>query len=96
MHDIQRLGLGYRFENEIKRALDRILSCEQYDLASAKEDLHVAALRFRVLKQQGNDLHKHISLRHSWTMKGKFMETIHNDVKGVLSSHEASYLAFEG
>lgn len=42
--DVQRLGLGYRFENEIKRALHRILSWQGYDRVNSEKDLHVAAL----------------------------------------------------
>lgn len=54
--DIERLGLGYRFENEIKRALERILSWEGYNQANAQKDLQVAALRFRLLRQHGFDI----------------------------------------
>ncbi|KAH9744557.1 Beta-myrcene/(E)-beta-ocimene synthase 2 [Citrus sinensis] len=106
--DVQRLGLGYRFENEIKRALHRILSWQGYDHVNPEKDLHVTALRFRLLRQHGFDISQgnnlqycfevQRSLRHSWTLKpeGNFTETVHKDVKGVLSLNEASYLAFEG
>lgn len=54
--DVQRLGLGYRFENEIKRALHRILSWQGYDHVNPEKDLHVAALRFRLLRQHRFDI----------------------------------------
>ncbi|RVW72522.1 Isoprene synthase, chloroplastic [Vitis vinifera] len=50
--DIQRLGLGYRFENDIKRSLDKILLLEGSN-AGKGESLHHTALRFRILKQHG-------------------------------------------
>ena len=46
--DIQRLGLGYRFEKDIKISLDKILSLEMEG-----GSLHHTALRFRILKQHG-------------------------------------------
>ena len=53
--DIQRLGLGHRFDKDIKRALDRIVSWDngqEFDV-KAEEKLHVTALRFRLLRQHG-------------------------------------------
>ena len=50
--DIQRLGLGYRFENDIKRSLDKILLLEGSN-AGKGESVHHTALRFRILKQHG-------------------------------------------
>ena len=46
--DVQRLGLGYRFENEIKRALHRILSWQGYDHVNPEKDLYIAAQATRV------------------------------------------------
>ncbi|XP_024046606.1 LOW QUALITY PROTEIN: isoprene synthase, chloroplastic-like [Citrus clementina] len=95
--DVQRLGLGYRFENEIKRALHRILSWQGYDHVNPEKDLHVTALRFRLLRQHGFDISQEI-FKTFMDLKpeGNFTETVHKDVKGVLSLNEASYLAFEG
>ncbi|GAY67644.1 hypothetical protein CUMW_258220 [Citrus unshiu] len=81
--DVQRLGLGYRFENEIKRALHRILSWQGYDHVNPEKDLYVAAQATRIFKT-------------FMDTEGNFTETVHKDVKGVLSLNEASYLAFEG
>ncbi|KAE8686872.1 putative disease resistance protein [Hibiscus syriacus] len=50
--DIQRLGLGHRFEMDIDRALRKLVSL--YDGGVAEEySLHAAALRFRLLRQHG-------------------------------------------
>ncbi|KAJ0052959.1 hypothetical protein Pint_02107 [Pistacia integerrima] len=56
--DIQRLGLGYRFQKDIKRALDRINMCwEEYeDDAQEENKLSSTALRFRLLRQHGYDI----------------------------------------
>lgn len=46
--DIQRLGLGHRFEKDIKGVLDRVVC---FDVEG--ESLHATALRFRLLRQHG-------------------------------------------
>ena len=50
--DIERLGLGYRFKEEIMRALDRFVTlkgCEEFTNGS----IHDTALSFRLLRQHG-------------------------------------------
>uniref|UniRef100_A0A6N2MI21 Terpene synthase N-terminal domain-containing protein n=1 Tax=Salix viminalis TaxID=40686 RepID=A0A6N2MI21_SALVM len=49
---IQRLGLGYRFESEIRRALDRFVSSGGLE-SVAKTSLQATALSFRLLRQHG-------------------------------------------
>ncbi|KAF5177763.1 Isoprene synthase [Thalictrum thalictroides] len=46
--DIQRLGMGYLFEGEIRAALDSIK-----DVKMEETDLHQTALRFRLFRQHG-------------------------------------------
>ncbi|KAJ6419197.1 hypothetical protein OIU84_029332 [Salix udensis] len=53
--DIQRLGLGHRFEIDIKRKLDRISSSEQSKFEGEKS-LHATALCFRLLRQHGYEV----------------------------------------
>ena len=50
--DLQRLGLGYHFEQEIKSALTKIYEDPSYETLE-RNDLHAAALRFRLLRQHG-------------------------------------------
>ncbi|KAJ6371937.1 hypothetical protein OIU77_002286 [Salix suchowensis] len=52
---IQRLGLGYRFESEIRRALDRFVSSGGFE-SVAKTSLQATALSFRLLRQHGFDV----------------------------------------
>ncbi|XP_044502971.1 isoprene synthase, chloroplastic-like [Mangifera indica] len=95
--DIQRLGLGYRFHEDIKIALDRIsMSWEEYDDdAKAENKLHSTALRFRLLRQNGCHISQDI-FKIFIDQEGNYMEYLKKDVKGLLSLYEASYLAFEG
>jgi isoprene synthase len=44
--------LGYRFESDIRRALDRFVSSGGFD-AVTKTSLHATALSFRLLRQHG-------------------------------------------
>ncbi|KAM4103741.1 hypothetical protein ACJW30_06G101000 [Castanea mollissima] len=85
--DIERLGLGYRFKEEIMRALDRFVTlkgCKEFTNGS----IHDTALSFRLLRQHGFGV--------SQDQKGNFKECLGKDIKGLLSLHEASYLGFEG
>ncbi|CAK9157540.1 unnamed protein product [Ilex paraguariensis] len=50
--NLQRLGVSYHFEDEIKRILENIYSNNKWQ----KEDLYAAALRFRLLRQHGYDV----------------------------------------
>ncbi|THG13153.1 hypothetical protein TEA_012692 [Camellia sinensis var. sinensis] len=47
--DLQRLGVCYHFEDEIKRVLDNIRNDDKWN----NEDLHSTALQFRLLRQHG-------------------------------------------
>ncbi|KAL6962446.1 lysase [Sarracenia purpurea var. burkii] len=73
--NLQRLGVFYHFEKEIKRILERIYN-EKDDSWSIPKDLHAMALKFRLLRQHHYD--------------------VPQDIKGLLSLYEATYLSFEG
>ncbi|KAI9177382.1 hypothetical protein LWI28_014491 [Acer negundo] len=95
--DIQRLGLGHRFNKDIKRAFDRIVSLDnghEFDV-KAEEKLHVTALRFRLLRQHGYRISQDV-FEAFMDDEGKFKKYVESDVKGILSLYEASFLAFEG
>ncbi|KAA3463645.1 putative terpene synthase 12 [Gossypium australe] len=92
--DIQRLGLGHRFEIDINRALEKFVSSDDYSVAT-KYSLHAAALRFRLLRQHGYVVSQGV-FKAFKDHKGNFKECLYKDVKGMLSLYEASRLAFEG
>ncbi|CAL5431419.1 unnamed protein product [Camellia sinensis] len=50
--DLQRLGVFYHFEDEIKRGLDNIRNDDKWN----NEDLHSTALQFRLLRQHGYNI----------------------------------------
>ncbi|KAJ6758199.1 R-LINALOOL SYNTHASE PROTEIN-RELATED [Salix koriyanagi] len=83
---VQRLGISHHFEEEIDEQLDR--SCDW----NVGEDLFVTALRFRLLRQAG----KHSSsdvFQKFISKEGKLKDFLAEDRRGMLSLHEASYLA---
>ncbi|KAL5998592.1 threalose-6-phosphate phosphatase [Asimina triloba] len=51
INEIQRLGVAYHFETEIRNALNRIYNAENND--NDGEDIYAVALRFRLLRQEG-------------------------------------------
>ncbi|KAL7001504.1 lysase, partial [Sarracenia purpurea var. burkii] len=53
--NLQRLGVFYHFEEEIKRILERIYN-EKDDSWSIPKDLHAMALKFRLLRQHHYDV----------------------------------------
>ncbi|CAL5403526.1 unnamed protein product [Camellia sinensis] len=92
---IQRLGLGYIFDRDIKRALHRIKSVQAKSNDRKQKSLHATALSFRLLRQHGYQVSQDI-FKHFMDDNGKFKACHCNDGKGMLSLHEASYLGFEG
>ncbi|KAE8075783.1 hypothetical protein FH972_014471 [Carpinus fangiana] len=93
--DVQRLGLGYRFERDITGALDNFTSSKGCNNQRIDKCLHATALSFRLLRQQGYRISQDVfnSFKDD---SGNFKESLTKDVKGMLSLYEASYLAFEG
>nr|BAS30550.1 isoprene synthase [Ficus septica] len=93
--DIQRLGLGYRFEEDIRKALERISSLEGFD-SGIEKSLHAAALGFRLLRQHGFNYVSQDIFKIIKDQNGSIKESLSKDVKGMLSLYEASHLAFQG
>ncbi|KAG5601129.1 hypothetical protein H5410_032499 [Solanum commersonii] len=88
---IQRLGVAYHFHNEIEISIKNIFD-SQLQSENNDDNLHVVALRFRLLRQQGHyicsDVFK-LFMDHN----GNFKETlINDDVQGLLSLYEASHM----
>ncbi|KAF8391446.1 hypothetical protein HHK36_023751 [Tetracentron sinense] len=87
---LQRLGIAYHFEEEINVLLDRFSNAKDEE-----DNLFLTALRFRLLRQNGyqvstNVFHKFID------KNGKFKESLSQDIWGMLSLYEASYLGAKG
>ncbi|RDX57825.1 Isoprene synthase, chloroplastic, partial [Mucuna pruriens] len=92
--DVERLGLAYKFDEDIDRALERIVSIENFKDQTQKS-LHETALYFRILRQQGFPVSQDVFERFR-DEKGKFKVETSNNVQGMLSLYEASQLTLEG
>ncbi|KAK2665423.1 hypothetical protein Ddye_003997 [Dipteronia dyeriana] len=94
---IERLGLGYHFETEIRQVLQHLNNTyNDGDHAHQEfDDLHTAALRFRLLRQHGYHVSCDIfnKLKDD---KGNFMESLASDVSGMLSLYEAAHVGVHG
>nr|QCQ05477.1 1,8-cineole synthase [Eucalyptus polybractea] len=90
---VQRLGLGYHFETEIKNALSSIYN--NTEDAQISDNLYAASLRFRLLRQHGYNVPQDVFQRFMSKM-GTFNQSLHEDVKGLLSLYEASFHGLEG
>ncbi|KAK7271346.1 hypothetical protein RJT34_27159 [Clitoria ternatea] len=88
---LQRLGISYHFNNEIKNILDNVYST---DASQRKKSLHVTALEFRLLRQYGYNITTDVF--HSFQDKnGEFKKCQFVEVEGMLSLYEASFLSLE-
>ncbi|KAI6697377.1 hypothetical protein NL676_017496 [Syzygium grande] len=90
---VQRLGLGYHFETEIKNALSSIYN--NTEDAQLSDDLYTASLRFRLLRQRGYNVPQDVFQRFM-NKTSTFNESFKKDVKGLLGLYEASFHGLEG
>ncbi|KAF8010328.1 hypothetical protein BT93_J1067 [Corymbia citriodora subsp. variegata] len=91
--DIQRLGLGNHFEEDISRALRRCLSKDGVG-KSQQKSLHGTALSFQILRQHGFEVSQDV-YKIFMDESGSFMRNLGDDYQGMLSLYEAFHLAFE-
>nr|WHL34548.1 terpene synthase 7 [Aquilegia oxysepala] len=90
--NIQRLGLEHIFQDDIHQALGFV---KEINPAEMKYNLHATALRFRLFRQEGLSVSQDV-FKVFKDRRGNFMEHITQDVKGMLSLYEASYLGVDG
>ncbi|KAG8386454.1 hypothetical protein BUALT_Bualt03G0150400 [Buddleja alternifolia] len=93
---VQRLGVAYQFEDEIEISLKNIYDIN-YSEGNVKEnnDLHMVALRFRLLRQQGYNISSDVFNKFI-DHEGKFKKSLINNVQGILSLYEAAHLGIQG
>lgn len=53
INHLQKLGLGYCFDEEIKHALKKICNNDQTNEDKLQKNLHATALKFRLLREHG-------------------------------------------
>ncbi|KAL5839731.1 hypothetical protein ACOSQ4_012339 [Xanthoceras sorbifolium] len=89
---LQRLGLAYHFETEIKETLQKVYN--NSDDRWKKQNLYATSLEFRLLRQHGYDISKEVFTSFK-DKRNSFKACPCDDVKGMLSLYEASYYGFE-
>ncbi|KAL6330552.1 hypothetical protein AAG906_040483 [Vitis piasezkii] len=87
---MQRLGVAYHLEEEIKEAIDLVHLDD-----TTTDDLSTTALRFRLLRQHGYPVSSE-AFDQFRSKDGRFMDGIGQDIAGLLSLYEASHLGLEG
>ncbi|KAK2989569.1 hypothetical protein RJ640_029522, partial [Escallonia rubra] len=93
---LQRLGISYHFEVEIKRTLERIHSNTNKSNRWNKEaDLYAIALEFRLYRQHGFDVPQDV-FNSFKDEAGNFKLCLCEDTRGMLYLYEASYLSIRG
>ncbi|KAI4331063.1 hypothetical protein MLD38_029288 [Melastoma candidum] len=92
---VQRLGLGYHFEVEIRDALDLVRETYLNGGGSDMNNLYSTALLFRLLRQHG--FHIQQEAFEIFLKKDTFGSLHQEDViKGVLALYEASFHSVKG
>ncbi|XP_057961498.1 (3S,6E)-nerolidol synthase 1-like isoform X2 [Malania oleifera] len=87
---IQRLGIGYNFQDEIEALLRNQYAKLRIDCDDLTHDLYEVALRFRLLRQQ--DIFNKFK-----DEEGKFdKKKLSKDIRGLMALYEASQLSMEG
>ncbi|XP_030442363.2 (-)-germacrene D synthase-like [Syzygium oleosum] len=94
---IQRLGIDYHFKREIDEQLEQIYkSYSQLDHEDFRvDDLHMVALIFRLLQQQGYNVSSEV-LNQFKDSEGNFRKSLIIDARGLLSLYEACHLRSRG
>ncbi|KAM7524584.1 hypothetical protein LguiA_014486 [Lonicera macranthoides] len=93
---LQRLGISYHFEVEIKNELERIYNDHYRSERWNREDeLFAIALEFRLLRQHGYNIPQEIFNKFKDEC-GNFKSSLCLDAKGMLYLYEASFLSIRG
>nr|A0A348AUV7.1 RecName: Full=Valerianol synthase TPS1C; AltName: Full=Terpene synthase 1c; Short=ChTps1c [Camellia hiemalis]BBC44638.1 valerianol synthase [Camellia hiemalis] len=89
---LERLGVSYHFEKEIEEQLEQLFAKFE---DNEDYDLFTIALHFRIFRQHGYKMSCDVfnKFRDS---NCEFKETVSNDVQGMLSLYEATYLKIRG
>ncbi|KAL5999788.1 Trehalose-6-P synthase/phosphatase complex subunit [Asimina triloba] len=95
INDIQRLGVAYHFEQQIHDALINSLLHSKKEQELWNEDLRTTSLYFRLLRQHGCYVSPDIFMEFK-DEAGGFKANLCEDVDGLLSLYEASYLGMKG
>ncbi|KAI9085911.1 hypothetical protein K1719_031988 [Acacia pycnantha] len=90
---LQRLGLNYHFKEEINKILGNVYN--NVDNFKSEQNLHAIALEFRLLRQHGYDISTDVFDNFKDERGDDFQTGLSEDIKGMLSLYEASFLLME-
>ncbi|XP_031389611.1 (3S,6E)-nerolidol synthase 1-like isoform X2 [Punica granatum] len=97
---LQRLGIAYPFEEEIKSILHEQHLISSFDGHPSRDSLYEVALRFRLLRQEGYylpaDIFKGFKSKEDNNVGCVFDPMLGKDVFGLMSLYEASHLGMQG
>ncbi|KAL0925855.1 hypothetical protein M5K25_004226 [Dendrobium thyrsiflorum] len=93
---LQKLGVAYHFEEEIKYLLNLMKNSEEKLRMEFTEDVHVMALYFRLSREHGFEVSKDLLVKSYKYESGCFRPFVFDNIKGMLSLYEASFLAMDG
>ncbi|KAK3151679.1 hypothetical protein QOZ80_3AG0249140 [Eleusine coracana subsp. coracana] len=91
---IEHLGIDHCFHEEIVAAMSRVRS-EELEFSSSN-DLHVVALRFRLLRQHGIWVSADVFDKFRDGKNGSFSSSLCSNPRGLLSLYNAAHLAVPG
>ncbi|KAM0059722.1 putative beta-farnesene synthase [Helianthus debilis subsp. tardiflorus] len=91
---VQRLGVAYHFEDEIEECLKHIYLTYGDEWINGN-NLQGTSLWFRLLRQQGFNVSSGIFYKYK-NENGNFLESLRDDIHGMLSLYEATYMRVEG
>ncbi|KAE8651963.1 terpene synthase 10 [Cucumis sativus] len=90
---LQRLGISYHFKSEIKDILQRISNkFYEEDENEKKNTLYATSLEFRLLRQHQFHISEDVFNAFKDEM-GNFKTCFYDDINGMLSLYEASFLS---
>ncbi|KAK4572350.1 hypothetical protein RGQ29_030690 [Quercus rubra] len=92
---LQRLGISYHLEEEIKRILDGVYNNDHGGDTWKAKNLYATALKFRLLRQHGYSVSQEV-FNSFKDERGSFKACLCEDTKGMLSLYEASFFLIEG
>ncbi|CAK9161365.1 unnamed protein product [Ilex paraguariensis] len=81
---IQRLGVAYHFEEEIRDSIDHVHE-------AVMGDLYTTSLQFRLLREHGHSVSSDL-LNKFKDRNERFMDSLSKNATGLLSLYEASHL----
>ncbi|XP_020596451.1 alpha-terpineol synthase, chloroplastic-like [Phalaenopsis equestris] len=91
---LQKLGVAYHFEEEIKDSLHLMRTLEEE--LRMTNDAYVMAMYFRLSREHGLVASKDLLVQCYKDKNGSYKPSVLHDTKGILSLYEASFLAMDG